>query len=76
MVSGHNTEERTASVQECPLKREQLVAYGVLATSSDYCSISKTAALALSAATVVLFNSLILGKSTCLSLSVSVAVNT
>lgn len=28
-------------------RREQLVAYGVLATSSDYCSISKTAALAL-----------------------------
>lgn len=48
---GQYTEKWTASIKSIlsGSPREQLVAYGVLATSSYYCSVSKTAALPVAA---------------------------
>lgn len=73
---GQDPEKRTASIKSIlsGSPREQLVAYGVLATSSHYCSASKTVA-----ATAVLFCSLQRGSedvSTCLFLFGAAAVIT
>lgn len=57
---GQHTEKWTASIKSIlsGSLREQLVAYGVLATSSYYCSVSKTAARSVLLQPAILFYSL------------------
>ena len=73
-LRGQNTEKWTASIKSIlsGSPREQLVACGVLATSSYYCSVSKTAALSLLLQPAILFYSLKHGSLNFLCLSPSI----